>query len=340
MSKRWHEWRWLAGLWALSRLALSLVGWLALTYLPSFAPHPQPGAWYTMWSRLDSLHYLRIVDQGYLPGLGGTCAWFPGYPLLVSGLTWCLSPVSAGLVVSNVALLGSMVVLWELVRERFEVATSRRIVMLWLAFPSAFFLSAVYSESTFMLFSVAAFLAARRQKWALVALLGALAAATRPMGALLALALFFEPRQQRAQAWWLVLIPAPILLFFWHLQTVTGNFFAYVQAQNWLAGQVGGWTRFEWQHLVGLVFAVAAGGLVWSAALARSEKVYTGLSILLPLWQLLGASLMRYLVVVFPVFEAAGARLEGRWFAGVVVGMGLAQLAMFALFVASHPAVA
>ncbi|MGE0489889.1 MAG: hypothetical protein AB7S38_11855 [Vulcanimicrobiota bacterium] len=340
MSKRWQEWRWIVGLWALSRLVLSLVGWLALTYLPSYSPHPEAGPWYTMWSRLDSLHYLRIVEQGYIPGLGGTCAWFPGYPLLVSSLSWCCPASVAGLIVSNVALLGSMLVLWELFRERHDLVMCRRMMGLWLAFPSAFFLSAVYSESSFLLLSAGAFLAARRQKWPLVGLLGALAAATRPTGLLLALALYFEPRQQPAQVLWLGLIPLPVLAFFWHLRQVAHDFLAYVHAQDWLAGQVGGWSHFQAQHLVGLLAALAAWGVVWTGSLARSEKVYTGLSILMPLWQLLGASLVRYLVVVFPVFEAAGARLEGRAYVWSVVGLGLAQLAMFALFVASHPAVA
>ena len=107
-----------------------------------------------------------------------------------------------------------------------------------------------------------------------------------------------------------------------------------------LAGLVGGWTNFQLQHLVGVLLALLAAWLVWSAQLERSEKVYAALSILLPLWQLLGASMVRYLVVVFPVFEAAGARLEGRpylLFAGL---LALLQLVMFALFVASHPAVA
>ncbi|MCA9790427.1 MAG: hypothetical protein KC910_01475 [Candidatus Eremiobacteraeota bacterium] len=340
MDKRWQEWWWLVGLWALSRLILSLVGWLSLVYLPNLAPHHHPGPWYEMWSRLDSLHYLRIADQGYLPGLGGTCAWFPGYPLLVRSLSWCLPPTLAGLMISNLALLGSMLVLWELFRERYERAVCRRVVALWLAFPSAFFLSAVYSESTFLLFSAGAFLAARRQKWALAGLLGALAATTRPTGLLLVLALYFEPRQHRTQLLWLGLIPLPVLAFFWHLKQVVHDFFAYVHAQNWLAGLVGGWTNFQLQHLVGVLLALLAAWLVWSAQLERSEKVYAALSILLPLWQLLGASMVRYLVVVFPVFEAAGARLEGRpylLFAGL---LALLQLVMFAFFVASHPAVA
>jgi hypothetical protein len=66
----------------------------------------------------------------------------------------------------------------------------------------AFFLSAVYSESLYLALSVGMFLAARRGRWALVGVLGALATATRSAGVVLlvpALILYFYgPREDRA----------------------------------------------------------------------------------------------------------------------------------------------
>jgi len=69
--------------------------------------------------------------------------------------------------------------------------TSAYFATLFLFFaPSSIHLSAYYTESLFLLLSIGAYLAAARERWLAVALLGALASATRATGFLLSLALF------------------------------------------------------------------------------------------------------------------------------------------------------
>src|SRR5262249_27441728 len=58
----------------------------------------------------------------------------------------------------------------------------RRSVLIYLFFPSAFFLSGAYSESVAALLSAAAMLSARRTRWALASGLAGVATLARPLG--------------------------------------------------------------------------------------------------------------------------------------------------------------
>ncbi len=83
------------------------------------------------------------------------------------------------------------------------MADAARLAVLVTAFaPMAFFFSAVYSESLYLALSVGLFWSARQGRWALVGVLGALAAATRSTGLVLllpALMIYlYGPREDRA----------------------------------------------------------------------------------------------------------------------------------------------
>src|SRR5207248_4000927 len=105
-------------------------------------------------------------------------------------------------------------------------------------FPTSYFFSMPLPESLFLLLTVAAFLAAQRDRWWLAGVAGALAAATRPAGILLlpALALLAVERRVWRRAAWLLLIPLGTAAFMLHLYRITGNAFAF-------AGVQGSWNR-------------------------------------------------------------------------------------------------
>jgi hypothetical protein len=78
-----------------------------------------------------------------------------------------------------------------------------RLAVILTAFgPMAFFLSAVYSEALYLALSIGVFYAARRGRFAIACVLGALAAATRSAGLLLVLPVLilylYGPREDRA----------------------------------------------------------------------------------------------------------------------------------------------
>jgi hypothetical protein len=178
-------------------------------------------------ARWDAAWYLVIAHYGYRPDLGAftssRTAFFPLYPLGLSAIAHLgVPPILAGVLLSCGALALALygihrLTTLELARAgaatvaRARSATTdhasgsevARLAVLLTAFaPMAFFFSAVYSESLYLALSVGVFLCARQGRWAWVAVLGALAAATRSAGVVLllpaAMLYLYGPREDRA----------------------------------------------------------------------------------------------------------------------------------------------
>ena len=75
-----------------------------------------------------------------------------------------------------------MVVLYRLAALDLPRRRAERAVLLTAIFPFAFFFGAVYTESTFLLFTLLAFYGFRTRHWALGGVAGAIATATRVTG--------------------------------------------------------------------------------------------------------------------------------------------------------------
>jgi len=96
----------------------------------------------------DGQHYLRLALGGYPVPADPSSAFFPLLPGLIAlGMFLGLGPIAAGLVVVTLASAGVLLFLKELL-PREETGPSS----LWLfaGFPTAFYLSAVYSEAVFL----------------------------------------------------------------------------------------------------------------------------------------------------------------------------------------------
>lgn len=196
----------------MSRIALLLVGLLAVFYiLPLMARNMTrysladntrlPRALWLMWHRFDSGFYVDIAKNGYWAAttLHSPSNWvfYPLYPLLMRpiGLMLGGSDVAynlAGLIVGNVAAIASFVLLYKLTRLELGSEVARRAVVLLAIFPTSFYLSAIYPFSLFLALSIGALYAARRQHWTVAALCGGLAALTRAQGLLLLVPLLWE----------------------------------------------------------------------------------------------------------------------------------------------------
>lgn len=155
-------------------------------------------------SRWDTGFYVSIVEEGYrfrdvqFPSV----AFFPLLPLFMRLLLPLYGDaVVAGLLVTNAALLMASLLFYRLVAlQHTEVMASRALWYL-LIFPTAFFGSAIYTESLFLLMSVGALYTARRGRWSLAAVLAFGAGLTRPVGLIVAPMLALEwLRRRRAGA--------------------------------------------------------------------------------------------------------------------------------------------
>jgi hypothetical protein len=151
----------------------------------------------TAFERADGLWFLRIADGGYRAD-DGSAAFFPLYPLAIRGVSWLAGghPLFAAFLVSNLAFLGALIVLYRLVEREHSTRVARTSVLLVALFPTAFFFIAPLSESLFLLLAVSSFAAARSRRWVLAGLLGALAAGTRIVGIVMVAALAAEAVHQ------------------------------------------------------------------------------------------------------------------------------------------------
>ena len=249
--------------------------------------------------RWDSRYYLDIATQGYQPdveALRGARAFFPAYPLLVRGLGGFASTGAAAIAaiaVSLAAFAGGLRLLHRLAALELDRRTADATVVLLAFAPVAFFFSAPYTESLFLLLSVAAFLAARTGRWALAGAAAGLASGTRPTGALLILPLLilylYGPRADRAgrgrhpirpDILWLALAPAGVIAYSLYLRHAVGDALAWQHIQP-LFGR----TSFEWpteslrQALDAAFHAVKGDGVdTWRGPILV-ETAYLGLTL-------------------------------------------------------------
>ncbi|HKH22272.1 MAG TPA: mannosyltransferase family protein, partial [Solirubrobacterales bacterium] len=178
-------------------------------------------------ARFDSAWYLAIAQHGY--EVGGRSAFFPAFPGLVRiGGELSGSPLVAGIALSSACGLGGLYLLHRLVALDFGVERARTVVWLAAWFPGAMVLSAVYSESLFLLVSVGAIYAARLDRWALAGMLGAVAAATRSGGVIVIVPLLiiylYAHRRPRADVLWVLLgVPAGLAAYVAYLGLTTGD---------------------------------------------------------------------------------------------------------------------
>jgi len=226
---RWHRLgqdpavRYAVIVFLVQRVALSAWAALVLAVVPLqtvlehgqqfyLGQEPIIGGWRGLllgaWQRWDTLWYLKIAAQGY--SLADTSIFAPPlYPLLMRGLGALLGGeyLLAGLVVSSLAYLLALVYFYKLVAFEHDEALARRSLLYLALFPMSFFFLAAYSESLFLLTTVAAFYHARRGEWGVAGVWGMLAPLARLQGAVVLVSLGYEFIRQHWQGslrrgWW------------------------------------------------------------------------------------------------------------------------------------------
>lgn len=239
-----------------------LVGWRAIMLLVAlvaaqFGENPPTTLGDLLRLTLDQWDagwYMAIARDGYSAQIdGGTgqgnIAFYPLLPLLIR-LAHMIIPSwrLAGALVVHLALAGALSYLCALVSLDYDWPTARRAAIALLIFPTAIFLTAIYTESLLLLALTAALYHARRGQWWAAGLWGAAAGLTKTMGAIVLIALLWE--YWRAQAWrgigWkrltghlaaLALIPLGAVAFLGYLQLRFGDYKIYFSVQkNWYRG--------------------------------------------------------------------------------------------------------
>jgi hypothetical protein len=186
---------WLFFLTRIALLIITYVGYILLT-APKYSSTPVDiNALLSVWNHWDAANFVRIAQFGYQTRFD--VAFFPLFPLLIHILAfplsfWGGSYLLMGTLISNAALLGTMLLLYQLAVEIVGEDAARRSLLYLVIFPTAFYFFAAYNETLFLLFCLGSFLAMRRQHWWLAGLLGLLASATRSAGLLLVIPYLIE----------------------------------------------------------------------------------------------------------------------------------------------------
>jgi mannosyltransferase PIG-V len=324
-----------------------------------------------IWARWDAEWFLMVADRGYgaddafvgrlVPyQRGDDSRFFPLYPMLIRTVSAAgLSTLAAGVLVSNLALLVALVALRGLVARDHGETVADRTVWILLAFPTSFFLSAVYAESLLLACLVVAVRLAREDRPVPAGLAAALCVLAKPIGLLAIVPVAMEigapgggraraggePPHPQPRAWRvrlprvaLALLPALVALGGWmaFCHALYGQAAPFVARQErWRGSTSGPWRAFvryferpevHGMHHSTLDFACAALFVlmipwIWRR-LRRSEAAWATLAILLPLGSTLW-SFTRFAASIYPAFVLAALWSSGseRRFASIVAAM-------------------
>lgn len=311
--------------------------------LVALDPQKLPG----VWLRFDAGYYLNIAREGY-SGDAKQINFLPAYPLMIRWLAGGSHSMEAnawaGLAISNLALILGGLLLWRITREESGPGAAWAALVSLAVFPTAFFFSAIYSESLFLLLSLLVYWLARRGRYELAALAVSAASVTRVTGILLALILLVEILAQKPARLWLRLLlsgalaSSGMLAFLAYNWAARGSPIAFITAQSVTMGRS---ITPPWVTLIDSVAAIAGVGeyrdnwfsrlatlqdlaaMLLFAALAvlafwklRKSLAWYGAAAMLALFCSHGPSLLgvysgaRYVLMVFPGFIVMGMLLD------------------------------
>lgn len=185
-------------LFVITRVLLVMVTYIGFILFP-VPPHVYPVSevnitgLLTSWNNWDAANFTRIARYGYQTIYD--TAFFPLFPLLIKSIAFLFGNhgyIAIGMILSNLALLGTLFVVYQIATDLLGEQIGRRTLLYLCIFPTAFFFFAAYNESLFLLLTTSSFLAMRRQKWWFAAILGFFAALTRAAGVLLVIPFLYE----------------------------------------------------------------------------------------------------------------------------------------------------
>src|SRR5947209_11743768 len=272
-------------LFLITRLMLVMVtyfGYILLTQPKYSSASVDAATLLASWNHWDGANYVRIAQYGYQTRFD--VEFFPLFPLLIALIAHVLGSWSyliVGVLLSNAALLGALLVLYQIVVDAVDDRTALRTVLYLCIFPTAFYFFAPYNESLFLLLITGSFLAMRRQRWVVAGTLGLLAALTRSAGVLLAVPYLYELWVARERVLAnrsallrgilpLLLIPLGTLLYSVYCWQIRGDPLAFATLQyHW-----GRHLSWPWQGLWHGLF-----NLFWNQPFGSSNEAHVLLDV-------------------------------------------------------------
>ena len=375
-------------------LLVGYVGTLIIGLPPSITPISQeplrglPARWDATW-------YMEIARAGYrydrrlAPDKQQPIVFFPLYPMLIRTvasfttperpatmqypeyiemrlvhLAWC------GVIISLLAYACALVVVYRWAELHAGSDAAAGAVVLLSTYPFAVYFSAPYTEALFLLLACGACYAFERGRLFLAGAAGLLAGLTRPNGIMVSLVLgvlALAPLRRREPGWarrtsaglLAAAMPAAgMLLYSTYIYRLTGNPFAWVEAQVAWGRELGttakhyGWI---WQtiadegllaylrglpaeavQVVALVFSL---GLVWPVGrrIGPAYALFMLANLVPPIVQGGVLSLGRFTATLFPQFLALALMIPPERRTGWIIAFAIAQGLVATVFFTWRP---
>jgi hypothetical protein len=307
-----------------------------------------------IWLRWDTVHYLRIIQDGYGPD--ERSAFFPFYPALgrLIGFLTGGDNLLGLLLVSNLATIGCFFLIDRLA-QTMKPGTGRQLVIFDLAFiPSAFFLIAAYPQSLVLFLSLAAYMAQRKGLPVVSTLSGFAAGLTHstalPLVILLLIESLSHPKKHRL---WILSALGPLLgigcFIAWRAYA---GFPSYNEVQWSMSSRTIGltidfegimtvwtWLIRGWPNLLTLLYGM--GAMIWCYRRERMDWFwYLFILTMIPIISAPGFEpldgLARYLLVGFPMYFAFSSWFPGGWkrllLLSLTIGMNLYLSGLFLMW--------
>ena len=328
MKRLWDKYRFVVVAFIIWRVVLCLAE-LASFVIPVYS---QTYMGIIPWANTDGLNYVRIAQWGY-----GHLneAFFPLYPLLIRGIHFII-PVpleTIGVVVSATCFFIGLCVLYGIV-AKISVKQARWMILCILSFPTAFFFTAVYTESLFFLLVVLVLYFSNKKKWFLAGMCVGLASATRMVGICTAIFVLYElwKTKYRPRFFDIVGILAMPIGLFSYMYYLFKNYgdplrFIHIQALYEINRSVGHFIflpQVIWRYLKILVLAVGKPTMVaygvsivelmltmgaffllyygWKKKVKLSYLLYSFVVLVIPTLTGTLTSMPRYILTVIPLF--------------------------------------
>lgn len=347
MKKFWENNQQVIKIFSIWTIFVFVAIYLFSQYLP-FAPTfpyyetdiaPLYSRFVGLFAHFDGIHYLRLVKHGYVDT--GIQAFFPVYPLLVRNTSSLLhtDPLLTGIVLNLSFLFGTLLIVNKyLLKKNFS-----RFALIFLLFPTSFFLVMFYSESLFIFLVAAFFASLKNKKYFLASLFAGIASGTRVVGFALGVALIVDYLLKNKKPKLLELVSFALvsqlglMSYMYYLWGRWGDPLLFIHVQGMFgAGRSSGdiillpqliyrylkiiltvpsssvtFLRSLWELVI---FFVSIGALyIARKKLEISEIIFCLLTLLVPTLSGTLSSYPRYLLVALPTFTALSLYTSKSW---------------------------
>ncbi len=312
----------------------------------------------TAYKTWDAQHYLYLAEEGYAPNQMSN-AFYPLFPFIIKVFRPLFfgNTLISGLFLSNIFSIIGLIFFYLFVKELFNSEIAFRSSLLFLAFPTCFYTSLVYTESLFFLIIILLFYYLYQNRFLPTIILTFLLPLSRAQGILIVVPLFIFFLFRKINLKKTFSLPKKCFLFLSLIvgfiinliiiKLTTGSYFAAFEAQKYFIGDysiLNIFNIYNWfiKNFINITFTlhefstsiinrifffffIIALYFIYKY-LDRTMFTYSLVIGLIPAFAGDFMSYPRYLVMVFPIFIASAIKLKKNYYIYLALFMMIIQI--------------